>query len=249
MKADLVDFLTDNEKLFVNSNTGKGKTLDLSVFALIFMDNNPDFNGIANYHLNIYDIITNKPKFEFSKYGLLPFNRLEKGNWLIMIDDFIAVKKDLQNLGSILGTLARKMNVHFWTSIHYYTHLKPDSRKLFQYEIIPNLTKIYKGKLTELSKLKLECYIPDTMDLRYKFKINNVLDLVKGNYECKNVYVKGNLYDTYELVPFSSERKIIHEISTWCKSLDDIEKNVNLLTKNRSHYKYLVNQVRQKVGV
>ena len=41
MKADLVDFLTDNEKLFVNSNTGKGKTLDLSVFALIFMDNNP----------------------------------------------------------------------------------------------------------------------------------------------------------------------------------------------------------------
>lgn len=249
MKTDLVDFLDETEKLYINSNTGKGKTLLLALFSLFFIDSHPNFKGIANFHLNIFDKETGKNKFQFSKYSLLPFNELEKGNWIIIIDDIIAVKQDLQNFGSILGTLSRKLNVYCYISMHYYTHLIRENRQLFQFEIIPMLTKIRNKKLTYESKAKLECYIPDTYDLQCKFHLYNLLELVEGNYSCENVYVKGNLYDTYETVAFSSERKIIQEIANWSNNLDDIEKNVNIITKSRTRQKYLVNQVRKIVNV
>ena len=244
MKIDLKGFLDDNKKLYINSNTGKGKTLILSLLALLFIDLFPEYTIIANFHLNIFDKKTKKSKCIYSKYSLLPFSELKKGKFLVLIDDFISVKKDLQNFGSILGTLSRKLNVLVYISLHYYTHLSLENRMLFNYELIPTLFKIKNGKLTESSKAKVECYETSSLELHYKFPLYNLLELVKGNYTCNNVYVKGQLYDTYELVSFTNERLIIKEIANWSNNIDDIEQNINLITKSKTRYKYLLKEVK-----
>lgn len=245
MRIDLKGFLDDNKKLYINSNTGKGKTLVLSLLALLFIDLFPEYTIIANFGLNIFDKKTKKSKCIYSKFGLLPFSELKKGKFLVLIDDFIAVKKDLQNFGSILATLSRKLNILVYISLHYYTHLSLENRMLFNYELIPTLFKIKNGKLTESSKVNIECYETSSLELHYKFNLFNLLELVKGNYTCNNVFVKGLLYNTYEVVSFSNERLIIQEVAKWSKNLDDIEQNISLITKSRTRYKYLLKEVKK----
>src|SRR3989304_5534213 len=117
---DFFQFLSNNKKIYINSNTGKGKTLILTIFALLYANLNPNNKIISNYHLNIYNNQTNESMCEYTKYSLLPFSKLLKGNYLVLIDDFISVKKYLKNFNSVLATLSRKTNIDVMISLHYY---------------------------------------------------------------------------------------------------------------------------------
>jgi len=246
---DLCEFFDTNKKLYVNGNTGKGKTLDASVLGLIFLETHINFKIIANYHLNIYDIKTNENLCEYSKFGLLPFSRLELGNYLIIIDDFKAVKNFLQNFGNILAVLSRKENIYVIITLHYYTHLEKETRELFNCEIMPMITHLrynfdkHQIELTDKSSLIMDFLNPSSLDLMRTEKFHNILQFVKGNYSLENVYVKEKLYDTYENVKFTNPTNILQEISKFSKSKKDVYQNVNLITKNKSTYKKMVNDV------
>lgn len=252
---DFCKFIDQNKKLYVNSNTGKGKTLLASLLGLIFLSTHSNFKIIANYHLNIFDNKTNKSLCEYTPLGLLPFSKLEKGNYLIILDDFKAIKQHLANFGSILAILSRKLNVYVLITLHYYTHLIKENREMFNAEIIPELTNLeynnikHQIELTSLSKLKLIYIEPNSLDILRYDVFNNILDFVKGNYQLNNVYVKGKLYDTYEVVKFSNPFKIINEIVRFSKTEQDIYDNVNLLTKNQTKFHKIVKQVKIAKGL
>jgi hypothetical protein len=246
---DFCRFIDENKKLYVNSNTGKGKTLLASLLALFFLETHPNFKIIANYHLNIFDNKTNKSLCEYTPLGLLPFSKLEKGNYLIILDDFKAIKQHLENFGSILAILSRKLNVYVLITLHYYTHLIKENREMFNAEIIPELTSLeynpntHQVELTDKSRLRLIYIEPNSLDILRYDVLDNILTFVKGNYQLNNVYVKGKLYDTFEVVKFSNPLKVIQEIVRFSKTKQDVYDNVNLLTKNQSKFHKIVKQV------
>jgi len=89
---NFLEFLDLNKKIYFNMNTGKGKTLIASIIALLFLELHPDFHIFANFHLNIYNKKTNKSMCSFTPYGILPYTELDKGKFLIILDDFINLK-------------------------------------------------------------------------------------------------------------------------------------------------------------
>ena len=252
---DFCQFVDENKKQYINSNTGKGKTLLASLFALFFLETHPNFSIISNFHLNIYNNKTKKNMCEYTQFGLLPFSKLEKGNYLIILDDFKAIKQYLQNFGSILAILSRKLNVYVLITLHYYTHLSKENREMFNAEILPQLTKLKYNKethqleLTSKSKLLLTYINPNSLDIIRMDTFNNLLYFVKGNYSLENVYVKGKLYDTFEMVKFPNPILILKEIAKFSKTKKDIYNNVNLLTKSEKKYKKIVKEIQILKGM
>jgi hypothetical protein len=251
---DFCQFIDNNKKLYINSNTGKGKTLLASLLALFFLETHINFKVISNYKLNIYNKKTNKSMCEYTKFGLLPFSKLTKGNYLIIIDDFKAVKQYLKNFGSILAILSRKLNVYVIITLHYYTHMIKENREMFNQEVQIELTKLqynpkkHQIELTDKSNLKAIFIEPNSLFESKKQIFRNVLRFVKGNIALNNVYIKGKLYNTYEIVEFANQRKIIQEISNFSNSINDLEQNIGLFTSNKREYKSIFNKLMIEKG-
>jgi hypothetical protein len=231
-------FIDDNKKTYINANTGKGKTLLASLLALFFLETHPSFKVISNYKLNIFDKKTNKSKCEFTKFGLLPFNKLKEGNYLIIIDDYKAVMKYLENFGSILAIFSRKANIYVIITLHYYTHLTKENREMFNNEILLELTNLiydyslHQTVLSIKSKLKAIFLEPSTLEVKRIDNFNNLLFFVKGNYELKNVSVKGFLYNTYEVVGIPLFSDILKEILNFSNTKRELAQNIQLITKS-----------------
>lgn len=244
-------FLDENKKLYINANTRHGKTLLASILALFFLETHPNFHIISNYTLNIYNKKTNKKMTTKSKYSIFPYSKLMEGNFLVIIDDFVRVKRYLQNFGNVLAVFSGKLNVYIYMTLHYYTHLSRENRILFNSEVQVDLKNliynesIHKFELSEKSKLNAYFYNTNTEMLERKESFINLLDFINGNIEFKNVYVKDYLYDTFEIVDFISDRKIIYkEILKWSKTEKDIKTNLDMLCKTESkfdkYYKELI---------
>ena len=188
--------------------------------------------------------------WEYTKFGLLPFSKLVKGNYLIILDDFKAVRKYLKNFGSILAILSRKLNVYVIITLHYYTHLSKENREMFNQEITLEITKLFynskthQNELSNDSSLKILFIEPNSLFETRKEIFRNVLRFVKGNIFLNNVYVKGKLYDTYEVVEFPNKRKVIQEISNFSKDIDSLEQNIGLFTSNEREYNKIFNQIK-----
>lgn len=212
-------------KAYINANTGKGKTCLCVYLARVYNQLNPLNTIYANFKLNI-------PNSVYSRFLFLPFSTIEKGNCMLIFDDFYALK-NVEQYTSILAVLSRKVNVEILITIQYYTMVKKELRNLCHYEIIPHLTDIENKRLTDTSKLILEMYHPITEELLSVRQINNILELIKG------------FYDTNEIVKFPSERNITAEIAKFSNDLSDIEFNTSLYTKNQSTKKRIIKNVCQ----
>jgi hypothetical protein len=247
-------FLDNNKKMYINANTGGGKTLLSSLIALFFLETHFGYRTISNYKLHIYDKITNKSLCEFTKFGLLPFSKLRNGNYLLIIDDFKAVEQYLKNFGSILAILSRKLNIYCLITLHYYTHLVKETREMFNQEITLELTHLvyniekHQTELSDKSKLKATFYDTNTLEITNIETFSNVLDFVRGNFSLENVYVKGNLYNTYDMVNIPNPDTILKEISNYSNDLDSLRDNVNLFTKNESKYHKIVRKISIEKG-
>lgn len=210
-------------KAFINANTGKGKTCLCVYLARLYNYLNPNNRIYANFKLNI-------PNSVYSRFLFLPFSTIEKGNCLLIFDDFYALR-NVEQYTSILAVLSRKVNVEILITIQYYTMVKKELRNLCHFEIIPHLTDIQNKKLTNTSKLIIEMYNPITEQLISIRQINDILKLING------------YYDTNEIVKFPSERNIIQEIAQFSNDLSDVEFNTSLYTKNQATKKRVVKSV------
>jgi hypothetical protein len=247
-------FFDNNKKMYINGNTGRGKTLGASLFALFFLETHPEFKVIANYILNIYSKKTKKSMCEFTKFGLLPFSKLTEGNYLLIIDDFKAVKRYLKNFGSILAIMSRKLNIYCLITLHYYTHLIKENREMFNQEITLEISKLvynpikHQTELSNDSKLRISFFETNSLELTNTETFSNVLNFVKGNYSLENVYVKGLLYNTYGMVYIPNPDNIMREISDFSNDLESLRDNVNLFTSNERQYKSIVRKIALEKG-
>lgn len=257
---DFLKFLDLNKKIYFNMNTGKGKTLIASVFALLFLELHPNFHIFANFHLNIWNKKTKKKMTTFTPFGILPYSTLDKGKFLIILDDFINLRNWLQNFTSIIAVLCRKELIYTYITLHYYTHLVKENREIFNLEAIPELTnlhfnyKTHRLELTNESKIYVYFFDSNTLEFQFKKTFYNVLKLIKNELNFKNVYINKNelnglLYNSFEVVNKPNERLILNEVIKWSKNLSDIENNIDAITKNKKTYKSYVNFVRNETGL
>jgi len=232
------------------NDSGTGKTLASSIFALLYAELNPNNIIYANYHLNIYNNITNKNVCQYVPYSLLPFSIIENGNAMIILDDFYAIKNS-DFYSSILASMSRKLDLELLLTIQYYTDITKRVRNLCQKEIMPEITNIDdKGKLTHNSELILKFYNPKSLKLEKIESIPNVLNLLLNNIKTKNIYTKGNLYNTKEKVEFSIPSEVIEAIAKISNNFHDIEINAYIMySKNNTTLKRVINEVCKKKGI
>lgn len=238
-------------KAYINNETGSGKTMFASILALLYSELNPNNDIYANYHINLYDIETNKLKVIYTRFSLLPFSRIEKGNCLIILDDFYAIK-NADYYSGLLATLSRKTQMEILLTIQYYTDLTKRVRKLCHYEIQPTLSHldIY-DKITEKSELFLKWYRESTDTLLFETKISNIYDLLNYGKRFVFTYIPDDLplYDTNETVEFGTESKLITEIAEFSENFPDVEMNASIVCKNRTDMKRLISQVCKVKGI
>ena len=144
-------------KAYINANTGGGKTCLTVFLARLYNELNPKNNIYANFKLNIENAI-------YSRFMFLPFSIIEKGNCMIIFDDFYALK-NIEQYTSILAVLSRKVNVEILLTIQYYTMAKKELRSLCHYEFIPNCSNIVNKKLTNESSLTFRVVNPISQKL------------------------------------------------------------------------------------
>lgn len=256
---NFLEFLDLNKKIYFNMNTGKGKTLIASIFALLFLELHPNFKVFSNFHLNIWNKKTHEKMTIFTPFGVLPYSELDKGSFLIILDDFINLKNWLQNFTKIIAVLCRKELIYTYITLHYYTHLVKENREIFNLEAIPNITnlifnpKTHRLELSNKSKIKVYFYDSNTLQFKYKKTFYNILRLINNEFNFENVYINpkelnGVLYNSFEVVNTPNERLILNEVEKWSKNLTDIEKNIDAITKNKKTYKDYVKELKNRKG-
>jgi len=192
---------------------GKGKTLFTTIFAKRYSELNPDNRIFANYHLKL-------PNFYFTPFMFLPLSELH--NCLIICDDVYALS-NVNRFTGIVANLSRKKDITIGITAQYYTMITPNLRTLLPFAIYPEFDKENKT---------LIYYVKEQDDLEYtEFEIENPLEYVK------------DVYDTTEIVLFPTEENIIDEICKFSNTLDDIDLNIELFTKNRTYKKQLKKEV------
>ena len=201
--------------LSVIAPMGKGKTLFSSLYALEYSKTYPDNKIIANYHLNVKN-------FEYSPYMFLNFNSLT--NCLIICDDFYAIPNSKSLLGVIVN-MSRKLSIEVILSCQYYTMIEPVIRTLSTL-IEVEYSKKYD---TLISKYQLE--VANNQYIYRKFYTDNITVRAKG------------LYNTNEVVKFSSESEIKKQILQFSKDVEELELNISLFTKNKSEQKRLFKEL------
>lgn len=238
-------------KAYINNETGSGKTLFSSILALLYSELNPTCKIYANYHINLYDKETNKPKVIYTQFSLLPFSEIEKGNCLIILDDFYAIK-NADYYSGILAVLSRKTKMEIILTIQYYTDLTKRVRKLCHFEIQPFISNldIYEN-ITEKSTLNLKWYRESNETLILDFYMSNIYNLLNygKNFDYTYIPKEMNLYNTNEVVSFGTESKLIKEVAKFSNNFSDVEMNCSIISKNRTEMKRLINQVCKLKGI
>ena len=257
---NFLQFLDLNKKIYFNMNTGKGKTLIASIMALLFLELHDDFHIFSNFHLNIWNKKTKKSMCSFTPYGILPYSTLDKGKFLIILDDFINLRHWLQNFTSIIAVLCRKELIYTYITLHFYTHLTKENREIFNLEALPEITNLkfnpntHNLELSNDSVLKVVFFDSNTLEFKHKKSFFNILRLIKNEFNFKNVYINPNklnglLYNTNEIVNKPNERLILNEVEKWSKNLKDIEQNIDAITKNKKLYKQYVKEIRERKNI
>ena len=201
--------------MYVLGIMGSGKTLFTTGFALNFSKENPNSKIFSNYKLNT-KIIKNAV---YSPFMFLPFTELQ--NSLLICDDFDSLA-NLKAFTSVIGSMSRKLNLTIILTAQYYTMIPKKLREMSNYEI---RTK-YEKKTDKLTIVFLEPNNNITVKI-----IENAVKKLKG------------LYDTSEIVPIPLKRIIISEIVKVSKTIDDIEYNLFLYTKNESKREKLLKEI------
>jgi hypothetical protein len=215
-------------KIFIDGNTGQGKTTTSIFFARLYRELFPNNIIYANFNINISNFI-------YSQFLLLPFSDIEKGNCMIIFDDTYVSKKLLSKYISILAVLSRKVNVCVIFTTQYYTMLVKENRALCHAKLIPNLTNLIniKGKkqMSEKSELILDVFNPITEKYIKSFKVKKILYIVK------------EYFNTNEIVKFPNESLLIKEIAKFSNDLSDVEFNLSLISNNQNQSKRMLKQI------
>lgn len=207
---------------------GGGKTLYSSLYALEWSKIHENGKIYANYRLKL-------PNFTYSRFGLLPFSELEKNeHTLIILDDFLALKQQVSGILQCIANMSRKLNIDLILTAQYYTFVPKSVRELGQ------LTEVWYSKQSDILYVAFRKNVDN--DEWEMYKIRNAVRTVK----------KLNLYDTNEIVAFASEAEIAKEIAEICKSVDDIKRNVEMITtsdKRRKKLMELIYQFREQKDI
>lgn len=218
-------------KVFIDGNTGSGKTSTTVYFARLYNYLNPHGNIYSNCNINFLK------NFHYTPLMVLPISLLIKKPAMLIFDDTYSFKKILEKYISILAVFERKLDLEVFFTIQYYTMLTREQRALCTEKWIPNITHIKNGKMTNKSEIIIERYKPITQEPKTPFKIRNILELIKG------------YYDTKQLPIFPTETNIIQEITKFAKDISDIEYNVNLFTNNQNTKKRLIKTICKEKGI
>lgn len=219
-------------KAYICGNTGTGKTALVSYFAQFYREINPTFPIYANMNLNISNTI-------YTEYGFLPSDKVILGNCLVIYDDIIQIE-NLKPLINFLAVFCRKTNTDILITCQYYTDVSRKVRYLCHYELEPRLTNLVRVKgierLTPESELIFSKYNPETLNFLGKHRISNILSVVK---DC---------FDTTEIPKIPYERHIVKEIKKFSNSLDELEFNVGLYTKDKRKQEKIIKEIRFDKG-
>lgn len=216
-------------KVYIVGNTGTGKTALMVFFAKYYRGLFPDNIIYSNINLNISN-------FVYTEFGFLPCSEFLKGNKMICFDDVITID-NLKTFQSFLAVISRKTNTSIILTCQYYTDIERKLRMLCHAEIEPKLTKLIYDKNTQSTKLSnesvliYEVYNPETLDYICSYSISNILSVIK------------NAYNTNEIPKIPNERTIKQEIAKYSNTLDDLEFNVSVYTKNKAIQKRLIREI------
>lgn len=194
---------------------GSGKTLFSTLYALEYSRKNPNNKIYANYS------IKNIQNFIYSKFGFLPFSELN--DCLIILDDFLAVKQNLQGYLQIIANSSRKNDIDIILTAQYYTFIPPSIRilsKSIAVRYFKNCDTLLVHVEREPQSLKFDSY-----------KIGNAVKLAQDHY------------DTREIVSFATESDYIAEILKISKNREDIERNVALFTQSEEKRKKILQKI------
>lgn len=238
-------------KAYFNNETGSGKTLSATLFALFFAEMNPELKIYSNYHINLFNKETRECINVYTSSCLLPFSEVKKGNCLIIFDDFYAIK-NADFYSGMLAVLSRKTQMDILLTIQYYTDIKKRVRELCHYEITPTVSNLdIFGKLTDKSTLNLSFYHPRTLDFLFCtafYNVKHFLDNIK-KFEFYNIFCEYPLYNTDEVPEFLTESKKIDEVAKFSNNFYDIEMNCGIIERAEGKRNRLIDKVCKKKGV
>ncbi|HEC92912.1 MAG TPA: hypothetical protein ENI51_07990 [Candidatus Atribacteria bacterium] len=201
-------------------NTGQGKTLWASLYALIWQKKHPNGHIYANYHLNL-------PNAHFTPLMFLPFSKLKE--CLIIFDD-VAALDVVMRFSKVTANISRKNNIELIFTAQYKKMIPKQLRAMMDYKVKPRLYK---------SKDLLIAYINKRGKGITKFVFPNAISTVK----------KLKLYDTYEIVDIPTHSEVINEIIKISKSKREIEKNLMIYSGNKAERKELLKKILKKLGI
>ena len=199
---------------------GRGKTLFASLYAKEYSTRFPDRKIYCNYHLNLQNVI-------YSPCMFLPYKSLEK--CLIIYDDIYS-SKSLDRLIGIIVNLSRKKDLDIILTGQYYTMI--DKRvRILSTEILVQYDKNNDSLEFAVERSK------DDDPKQYDFyRIREISKVAKG------------LYDTNEVVDFSTPMKIREEIKKFSTNIEELEVNVSLYTNNQQKIVKMTKELAEELG-
>lgn len=201
-------------------NTGAGKTLWASLYALEWIKKHPKGHIFANYHLNL-------PNFNFSPNMFLDFRKLEE--CLILFDD-ISSLETIMRFTKIVANRSRKKQIELIFLAQYRTMIPKQLRAISDYKVKTKFDK-YNDTLTVFMKIR---------DKGFKTIVyHDVIKTVK----------RLNLYDTNEVVDDPTESEVIEEIIRLSKTKKDVEKNLMIYSGNKAERKSLLKEILKKMSI
>jgi len=201
-------------------NTGDGKTLWASLYALIWAKKHPNGKIFANYHLNL-------PNAVYTRIMFLPFSELRE--CLIIYDD-VATQEQIMRFSKVTANISRKNSIELIFTAQYKKMIPKQLRAMMDYKVKPRLYK---------SKDLLVAHIYKRGKGITKFAFPNAIKIVK----------ELNLYDTNEIVDTPTHSEVIEEIIKISKSKRDIEKNLIYYTGNKKERQDLFKKIMKKTGI
>lgn len=207
-------------KGYTIGNTGAGKTLWASLYALEWAKNHPKGKIFANYHLNL-------PNANFTPIMFLPFDKLK--DCLIIFDD-VSSLETIMRFSKVTANRSRKKQMELIFTAQYYTMVPRQLRKMADFRVRTKFDK-YKDTLTAFVNMREK----GIRTIIYHGAIKTVKKL--------------NLYDTNEVVDDPTESEVIAEIIRLSKSKRDVEKNLLIYSGNKAERKSLLKEILKKMNI
>ena len=207
-------------KGYNRGNTGTGKTLWASLYALEWIRKHPNGHIFANYHLNL-------PNFTFSPNMFLDFRKLEE--CLIIFDDISNLEMVVRFI-KVTANRSRKKQLELIFLAQYKKMIAKQLRSMSDYRVITKYNKV-KDELTVIIRIREK----GRKTIIYKDAVKTVKAL--------------NLYDTNEVVDDPTESEIIEEIIKLSKTKKDVEKNLMIYSGNKAERKQLLKEILKKMNL